>query len=155
MISWNLDDMLHTITMPIAPHNNVAHLHVDLPDDAYSAYIMAAGLLDDWDPITLNPPPTAVVTEDKASVSTDASHPNPEEEWHDDWTIPDSEGATTEGAMREADFEFAKDDPQSEVVAVDLMRRRSWRVCQLKCCGSITSSTTSCLERFEPWHALE
>jgi hypothetical protein len=111
MISWKLDDVLHPITMSIVPHNNVAHIHVDMPDDAYSAYVTAAGLLDDRDPITLNPFPTVIVTEDKASVSMDADHPNPEEDWHDDWTVSYSEGATAEGAAHDADFEFAKDDP--------------------------------------------
>jgi hypothetical protein len=67
----------------------------------------------------LNPSPTAVVTEDEASVGTDVDHPDPEEDWHNDWTISDSEGATAEGAVHDADFEFAKDDPQSETVAVD------------------------------------
>jgi hypothetical protein len=119
MMSWKLDDVLHTITMPIAPPNNVAHIHVDMPDDAYSAYVAATGLSDDRDPITLNPSPSAVVTEDEASVSTYVNHPDPEEDWHDDWTVSDSEGATAEGAVRDADFEFAKDDPQSETVAVD------------------------------------
>jgi hypothetical protein len=44
---WTLDNILHTITMLIAPHNNVAHIHVDMTDDAYSAYVSAAGLSDD------------------------------------------------------------------------------------------------------------
>jgi hypothetical protein len=47
IMSWMLDNILHTITMPIAPHNTVAHIHVDMPDDAYSAYVSAAGLSDD------------------------------------------------------------------------------------------------------------
>ena len=36
-----------------------------------------------------------------------------------------------------------------------LAKRRSRRVCQQKCCGTITSSTPFRLKRFEPWHALE
>jgi hypothetical protein len=106
MISLKLDGTLHTITMPITPHNNVTLIHVDMPNDAYSAYVTAAGLSDDRDPLTLNPSPTAVVTEDEASVSTDADHPDPEEDRHDDWTASNSEGATAEGAVHDADFEF-------------------------------------------------
>ena len=44
---------------------------------------------------------------------------DPLTDWHDDWAVSDSEGATSEGAAGEADFEFAKDDPQSETVAAD------------------------------------
>jgi hypothetical protein len=114
-----LDNVLHTITMPIAPHNNITHIHVDMPDDAHSAYVAAAGLSDDRDPITLNPSPTAVVIEHKASVSTDANHSDPEEDWHDDWTVSNSEGATAGAAAHDVDFEFAKDDSQGKTVDVD------------------------------------
>jgi hypothetical protein len=57
IMSWKLDNVLHIITMPIAPHNNVAHIYVNMPDDSYSACVAAAGLSDDQDPITLNPSP--------------------------------------------------------------------------------------------------
>ena len=117
IMSWKLDNVLHTITMPIDLQRNVAHIYVDMPDDAYSAYVSTAGLSDDSDPILLDPSPAAVVTEDEASIGTDAHHPDLEEDWHDDWTVSDSEGAA--GVTRDADFDFAKDDPQSETVAID------------------------------------
>jgi hypothetical protein len=37
IISWKLDTILSTITMPIDPHRNVAHIYVDMPDDSYYA----------------------------------------------------------------------------------------------------------------------
>ena len=107
------------------------------------------------DPITLNPSPTAVVTKDEASISTNADHPDPEEDWHDDWTISDSEGATSEGtAHARLTLTSPRTTPRARQWPSTLTRRRSWRVCQQKCCGFITSSTTFRSERFEPWHDL-
>ena len=119
IMSWKLDDILHTITMPIDLQRNVAHIYVDMPDDACSAHVAAAGLSDDSDPIPLNPSLAAVVTEDEASIGTDADHPDPEEDWHDDWTVSDSEAAEGVTTARQADCDFAKDNPQSETVGVD------------------------------------
>ena len=42
IMSWKLNNVLHTITMPIDLQRNVAHIYDNMPDDAYSAYVSAA-----------------------------------------------------------------------------------------------------------------
>jgi hypothetical protein len=82
--------------MPIAPHNNVAKIYfrVPRPTSDFSAFLSAAGLEDDNNLVTFEDDvqPTAVVTDDKASVDSDIDHPD-DEDFHKDWTIPDAEGA--------------------------------------------------------------
>jgi hypothetical protein len=129
--------------MPIAPHNNIAHICVKVPGPTCSCCVLAARLDDDNDPVTMNPAPPKVVTDDKPSVGTDADHPD-KEDWHEDWTISDAEGAET--PKRADGFNFAKDNPQSETV-VNIDEEEKLSSLSANC---IINSITFLLERSEP-----
>ena len=71
----------------------------------YSAFTSEAGLDNDKETVIF--PPPAEVTDNEASLSSDADHPD-EEDFDKDWSIPDAEGADDTTSV-----DFDKDAPHS------------------------------------------
>jgi hypothetical protein len=68
VLSWTIGNKRHKITMPVAPHNNISHLHVKVPRTTYSAFTSAAGLADDSNPVTFPPPGEVTATKSPSAA---------------------------------------------------------------------------------------
>ena len=52
ILSWTEGNKRRTVTMPVAPHNNIAYLHVKVPHTTFSAFTLEAGLDNDKETVT-------------------------------------------------------------------------------------------------------
>jgi hypothetical protein len=129
--------------MPVAPHNNIAHLHVKVPHTTYSAFTSEAGLDDDQDPVTFPPPA------DWSQVMKSPSAAMP---------ITRTRRISTKTGQ----FLMQRELPTRQVLISTttpliaprqstLTRRRSQRISRLNCCTCTTSLITFLLAKSKPW----